>query len=195
MYNRRYKINSREVFGLIQYFARRFHRFARALNMPRVEHIYVFFSITPNFFWVAKVGISQGAETRVKQVEESVSNLLRREVKLWRICVPVLFARKIEALLHRLFQSKYTPLYWRYRELAGTSGHTEWFGYLNPVFSIIVLFVWWYLGKPSIAWAFGAALVLPAPIDFCIFVLLICVCQWAVIGCGLWWAFKIIFVI
>ena len=84
MYNRRYKINSREVFGLIQYFARRFHRFARALNMPRVEHIYVFFSITPNFFWVAKVGISQGAETRVKQVEESVSNLLRREVKLWK---------------------------------------------------------------------------------------------------------------
>jgi hypothetical protein len=177
----------------IQNIAYHFHRFARALNMPRVEHIYVFFSITPNFFWVAKVGISQGAETRVKQVEESVSNLLRREVKLWRICVPVLFARRVEALLHRLFRSRYTPLYWRYQELAGTSGHTEWFGYLNPVFSIIVFFVWWYFGNPSII--FVIALLLPIPIDFCIFVLLICVCQWAAIVCGLWWAFKIIFVI
>ena len=188
---RRYKINSREALDLVHQFARAFHRFARALNLPRVEHLYVFFSITPSFFWVAKIGISQGAETRVKQVEESVTQLLRRNVTLWRICVPVLFARRVEALLHRVFQSRYTPLYWRYRELAGTSGHTEWFGYLNPVFSLIVLLAWWYFGKSSII--FAIALFLPLPIDFIIFVFLIFVCQWGAIVCAAWWAVKVVF--
>lgn len=177
----------------MNYIAYYFYRVTKALNLPRVEHLYVFFSVTPSFFWVAKVGISQGAETRVKQVSASVSELLKRKVVLWRIPVPVLFARRVEAFLHRLLESRKTPLYWKYSELPGTSGHTEWFGYLNPVFAIIVGVVWWYFGKSSAGIMAVIALLLPLPIDFIIFVTLIFVCQWGAIVCAVWGAVKLFF--
>lgn len=179
---RRYKINRSEVFGLLYSAAWRFYRLTKALNLPRVEHLYVFFSPTITFLWVAKIGISQGAEIRVKEVEDSISAKLNRKVKLRRVCVPILFAWHIEQAIHRILENRRVPFYRRCKEMAGTSGHTEWFYYLNPVFASIVFGLWWWQGIGSIGWATIVALCLPIPIDFFIFVLIILMAQLAAIG-------------
>ena len=175
---------------VVQYIAYRFHRFARAANLPRVEHLYVFYSLSVDLLWRSKIGISIDGETRRDQVESSINKALSRNIRLRCAAkVPVLFARKMEGSLHRALPHAYSP----YRELAGSSGWSEWFYSVNKVVPGLLVLAALYFWNFDFVLGAAIVLALPLPIDFIIFVLLIFVCQWGAIVCAAWWAVKIVF--
>lgn len=144
------------------------------MKLPKYESLYVMFSPF-NLPWRAKIGISKDHDIRKSEIEYSIKTNLGMTVKLRHFALPVLFARQNEKFLHWILQGL------RYRRMGNTSGKTEWFISVNFItFAIAFLWMWWH-GVDAAHWKAFALLILPAPIDHFILVLVLCIVQFAVV--------------
>jgi hypothetical protein len=155
------------------------------LPLPRFEHIYVMFDPL-RYPLRAKVGISISAKERRNQVEQSIRSSGRKVALKCPIYLPVLYARKCEAFIHRILR----PL--SFDGLHGTSGGSEWFYFVN-VASFLLLWITFYLfGHDAPMYKAGIFLFVPVPLDFYLLILAIAALQYAAIIGGLWFGFWMV---
>ena len=142
----------------------------------RVEWIYVFWSL--DFPWRGKVGISTDVDSRKRQVQDSIRNVLQRNVDIhcvWKM--PVIGARPFEKAIHIALNRL------ECRSMTG-SGYTEWFWVLNP-FSALLLSIWMW-GDGCLSTKVIFLFILPLPIDFALFVALLACFQYAMAAAAIY---------
>lgn len=151
----------------------------RFLEKIGFQWTYVLWS--PNYLYRGKAGWSGRMKSRRKEIEESMRLETGKNIRVWVFFkMPMFWAHKAEKAIHR-------SALWKPASGMPGSGCTEW-GYVFNVYSGIVSYI--------LLWGFGLPLELslvfmffPLPIDFAIFVLLLALAQYAMVGIliyGLW---------
>lgn len=151
------------------------------LRLPDRRYVYVLNVLPTNslipFLWIGKVGFSVDADSRAADVERSIWQTTGVQVRVRRFFrVRVFMYRAIEKAIHTLIRP------YQSRRFDGASGGTEFFTVLN-VFTGIVAYLLMYIY--SIKCAGYTALVvmlLPWPVDFALFVLLLALFEYALIA-------------
>ena len=103
----------------------------KIFNLLRGKMSFIYVFITFDLLYRCKVGITrtQTVDERRTGVEASLSNSLRRNIKLrWAIYAPMLLNERAEKWLHRVLSPfRYTGL------KPEVSGYSEWFWFFNPI--------------------------------------------------------------
>jgi hypothetical protein len=173
------------------------YRLVRYLNLPRFEYVYVLWWRERPYS--AKIGFSQDWKQRRSDIRREIEAHTGQGITLLcLLCLPVLFARPMEQLIHRNLRKVYK----RDTGVPG-SGSTEWYNYFNFVGCGLVLLIlsaldWFVLDLTGQGWYCLALLpfVAPLPFDFAIIVTALCLMQWVSLGWILWHVSKfVIFVL
>jgi len=154
----------------------------KKLRLPKRRHLYVLAS--PDLPWRAKIGISDDARHRRREVEDSISGHVGRRVKVVRVfSARTYFARLSETAIKRATTALQT-------DTVPGSGATEWRWTVNAL-SCILLLLAAYAFKKSPAWAV-VVLIAPFPLDLLLFALLMSCIDW-LLGLGiLYLTFKLL---
>lgn len=147
-----------------------------------IESVYVLFC--PQFPWRGKVGISANVEQRRASIEQEFRYRFGDHVRVWRLFrLPILTdARSFEQAIHNAL--KKLP-YWECRTMHGTNGYTEWFWAANWILAILSYFACMALNLDCKALVAACVLILPLPLDFALFVLLLAAAEYAAaVGVG-----------
>lgn len=142
------------------------------MNIPDRKYVYVLMTWSAAGLrlptWVGKVGFSHDADIRAADIERSIWQVTGYPVRV-RVFfrVRVFLYRQIETAIHTVIRP------YQSRRFAGCSGGTEFFHTLNPFAAVLfgLLMYGWGSGCPQ--WWAACVLLLPWPIDFAVFVLLL----------------------
>lgn len=146
--------------------------------LPKIGWVYCLFS--PSFLFIGKVGYSEIPDSRRVGIQRSLESEYGKKIRLYTIfMMPMFFARKFEKAIHG------SRLWYPVANMRG-SGKSEWSWIFN-VFSATGAFL--------LAWAFGIdkaphialiILLLPIPLDLCLFILLFALAQVSIIAGAIW---------
>lgn len=146
---------------------------------------YVYVMASPSYPWRAKVGFSNAPKWRAVSIKDTIKQETGKAVQIYRFALPLYFAEKNEKAIHaacdRLYISATMP----------GSGRTEWFYFVNIFTALIAALVFWANGIECPLVRALIIAVLPLPLDFIIFVSLLALFQYALIGAAVWAAFQI----
>ena len=155
--------------------------------LPRFERRYVYvLNVRPAsglvpFLWVAKVGFSVDADLRAADVERSIWQMTGQNVRVSTFFrVRVFMFRGIEKAVHTVLRP-YNTL-----KFSGANGGTEFFRVINLVFGLLCYLLFWAYGWPCAGWLALCVMLAPFPLDFALFVMLLAVVEWALIGAGIY---------
>lgn len=143
------------------------------MKLPRFEHLYCGF--TPELPYRHKWGWSLEAKDRWASIKRELSQELGRDVKVFVLPVPILYAGYFERLLFRIFR------HLKYNGLKYSTGRTEYFWSVN-IFTFLTL---WgaldFFGFQDGIYKAFLTLLIPAPLDGFLMILIIFLLQWAAI--------------
>lgn len=143
------------------------------MKFPRFEHLYCGF--TPELPYRHKWGYSLTAKERWESIKRELSQELGREVKVIVLPVPILYAQYFERLLFRIFRCL------KYNGLKYSTGRTEYFWSIN-IFTFLTL---WgaldFFGFSDGIYKAFITMLIPAPLDGFLMILIIFILQWAAI--------------
>jgi hypothetical protein len=153
------------------------------MKLPRFAHLYCGFTI--DLPYRHKIGWSLSAEKRWKDIKRELGKELGRDIDVWTLPVPILYARSCEQFIFRLFKS------FKYNGLKTSTGRTEYFWSVN-IFTFLTL--WGALDffgfQDGIYKAFFLSSI-PVPLDGFLMILVIFIVQWALIAAffflGFYW--------
>jgi hypothetical protein len=155
--------------------------------LPRIERRYVYvLNVRPAsglipFLWVAKVGFSVDADLRAADVERSIWQRTGQNVRVSTFFrVRVFMFRGTEKAVHTALRP-YNTL-----KFSGANGGTEFFRVINLVLGLMCYLFFWAYGLPCAGWLALCVMLLPWPLDFALFVLLLAVVEWALIGAAVY---------
>lgn len=156
------------------------------MRLPKFEHLYVIFAPF-SMPGRSKIGISIEAKQRKIEIERELRACFGYGVRVYAIGLPVLYARQIEARLHRAFYRM------RYNGVQHTNGGSEWFWSINVLTCLLLVFLRLWMPQKYflLPWI---VLMIPIPLDFLLLTLLIFAIQWAAILGGIWaamWALNL----
>lgn len=159
------------------------------MKLPARKYVYVLMT-WGNYglpTWVGKVGFSYDADVRAADVERSIWQITGSPVRV-RVFfrVRVFLYRHIEKAIHTVIRR------YQSQRFAGASGGTEFFHTLNPVVALIFGLLYWGYGGQCPGYFSGAVLLLPLPLDFALFVLLLAAVEWLAVAAFLYIAFLTI---
>jgi hypothetical protein len=141
--------------------------------LPKIGWVYCLFS--PNFPYKAKVGYSAKPDARREEIRASLERELGHKVHVWTVCMmPMFFARDFEQAIHN------SKFWISAKEMRG-SGRTEWSWTINVISALTTLIVLYLLGYDKPSHVATIVLLLPVPIDFCLFILLFAAAQVGVV--------------
>ena len=143
------------------------------MKLPRFEHLYCGFTI--DLPYRHKIGWSLSAEKRWKDIKRELGRELGRDIDVWALPVPILYARSCEQFIFRLFKS------FQYKGLKTSTGRTEYFWSINFISFFLAWFLLYYFGVQDGKWKALFLLLIPAPIDGFLVILVIFILQWAAI--------------
>jgi hypothetical protein len=143
------------------------------MKLPRFAHLYCGFTL--DLPYRMKIGWSLSAEKRWKDIKRELGKELGRDIKVWALPVPILYARECEKIVFRLFK------YYKYNGLKTSTGRTEYFWAVN-IFTFLTL---WgaldFFGVQDGIYKAFLTLLIPAPLDGFLVILIIFLLQWAAI--------------
>ena len=165
------------------------YRIIGKLSLPRFEALYC--QASPlEFPYRGKGGVSVDGKIRGEQISCSIKNVMGRDVELWTMmAAPVLFPYRMEKILHWILDQTSN----RCKTFEGTNGGTEWHWSNNLLtFSLFFgVFVYFNVSEPFYKSLFVC--LIPAPLDHCLLILLIALTQYAALGFGIYYAFRLVF--
>lgn len=142
--------------------------------LPKIGYVYCLWSF--QFPWRYKVGWSASPDYRLAEIERSMQQEYGRTIKVNRaLKMPLLFAYNFEQAIHRSF-------FWRPVSGMRGSGFTEWSYWLNFITAIVATLVAYCMGNPCPHYVGALVLVLPFPLDYCLFIALFFCFQVGVLG-------------
>lgn len=143
------------------------------MKLPRFEHLYCGFTL--DLPYRHKWGISISAKNRWSNIKMELEQELGRSIKVYALPVPILYAGYFERLLFRIFR------YLKYNGLKYSTGRTEYFWSVN-IFTFLTL---WgaldFFGFQDGIYKAFLTLLIPAPLDGFLVILIIFIVQWAAI--------------
>lgn len=163
-------------------------------RLPDRRFVYVL-NVSPRnglipFLWIGKVGFSVDADVRAADVERSIWQTTGMQVRVRRLFrVRVFMYRAIEAAIHTVIRP------YRSSRFEGASGGTEFFRVFNVVSGLLCYCLFYAYSLPCAGWLALCVMVLPWPIDFALFVLLLALVEYAlfsVVGYALYFALATI---
>lgn len=143
------------------------------MKLPKFEHLYCGFTF--DLTYRHKWGISISADQRWMSIKHDLELELGREIKVYKLALPILFARQFEQGIFRLFKS------FQYTGLKRSTGRTEYFWSINFISFFLAWFLMWKFGVDDAKWKALFLLLIPAPIDGFLVVFTIFIVQWAAI--------------
>lgn len=153
------------------------------MKLPTYEFVYCFWS--PDFPMCAKAGFSCDWRRRLAEVQAELSQSMNMPVKVKCVfCAPLLFARKNEKVLHRIFAGL------RRCDMPYHSGKDEWFWCRNYVTCALAYLGIWKIGRDDASGWLLAALFAPFPLDIIICILFFALAQYAAVVVFFWFAFT-----
>lgn len=162
----------------------------------KIERKYVYvFNVRPvgdliPFLWIAKVGFSTDDTTRAADVERSIWQELGLSVRVSRFfSVRVFMFRAIEKALHGVLKPYHS------KRFNGSNGGTEYFTILNVFTGLVSYILLWGMSLPCAGWLSLCIMVLPLPLDFALFALLLAAVEYALAGLAIWAAYFLLTVI
>ena len=164
------------------------YRLLKRLRLPRFESVYVFHYAERKRS--GKIGKGQDFVIRMRQVKESIERETGEKIKMnCALAVPVLFSGLSEKAVHRFLN--WAALYPKDTKACG-SGRTEWWKFRNYLSCALVLLILGLCGVQGKGWFLLAVIVLfyDWPLDFALFVLVLALLQYAVIGGAVWCLFN-----
>ena len=143
------------------------------MKLPRFAHLYCGF--TPDLPYRHKIGWSLSAEKRWKDIKRELGKELGRDIDVWTLPVPILYARECEQFIFRVFKSL------QYTGLKTSTGRTEYFWSVN-IFTFLTLWdtLTFFGFQDGFYWALFTLLI-PVPLDGFLMILIIFILQWAAI--------------
>jgi len=153
------------------------------MKLPRFQHLYCGFTL--DLPYRHKWGISIEAGDRWKSIKTGLESELGRSIKVYALPVPILYARQCEQFIFRVFKSL------QYKGLKTSTGRTEYFWSIN-IFTFLTL---WgaldFFGFDDGIYKAFLTLLIPAPLDGFLVILIIFILQWALIAAffflGFYW--------
>lgn len=143
------------------------------MKLPRFEHLYCGFTL--DLPYRHKWGISISAKNRWSNIKMELEQELGRSIKVYALPVPILYAGYFERLLFRIFR------YLKYNGLKYSTGRTEYFWSVN-IFTFLTL---WgaldFFGFDDGIYKAFITMLIPAPLDGFLMILVIFIVQWAAI--------------
>ena len=163
-------------------------KFALPRILPRIERRYVYvLNVRPAkpgllpFLWVAKVGFSVDADVRAADVERSIWQVTGQNVRVSTFFrVRVFMFRGIEKAVHTVLRRYKTDRF------AGASGGTEFFNVRNFVTGILAGIAYYAAGGTCPVWFALFVYILPWPIEFAFYVLLLAIVELILIGAAVY---------
>lgn len=153
------------------------------LRLPRLERRYVYvLNVKPKgglipFLWIAKVGFSVDADLRDSDVERSIWQTTGQNVLVRPFFqVRVFMFRGIEKAIHTILKPYNTVRF------AGANGGREFFRVINVLCGLLCYVLFWGHGLPCAGWLALCVMVLPWPLDFSLFVVLLAAFEYCVVG-------------
>ena len=143
------------------------------MKLPKFEHLYCGFTL--DLAYRHKWGISISAEKRWQSIKQDLELELGRGITVYKLALPVLFARQFEQGIFRLFKS------FQYNGLKRSTGRTEYFWSINFISFFLTWLILYYLGVSDGKWKALFLLLIPAPIDGFLVILAIFILQWVAI--------------
>jgi hypothetical protein len=142
--------------------------------LPKIGYVYCLWSF--QFPWRYKVGWSASPDYRLAEIERSMQNEYGRTIKVNRaLKMPLLFAYQFEQAIHRSF-------FWRPVNGMKGSGFTEWSYWINFISALLVGLLAYCNGHPRPECIAGLVLLIPLPLDYCLFIALFFCFQVGVLG-------------
>lgn len=160
------------------------------LRLPDRRYVYVL-NVTPKsglipFLWIGKVGFSVDSDVRAADVERSIWQETGLNVNVKRFFrVRVFMYRAIEKAVHAVIRP------YQNRRFKDASGGTEFFTILNLFTGLLCYIGFWAFNIPCAGWAAACVMVLPWPVDFAVFVLLLAAVEYVLAGALLWAAYVV----
>ena len=153
------------------------------MKLPKFEHLYCGFTL--DLPWRHKWGISVSAKNRWSNIKMELEQELGRSITVYALPVPILYAGYFERLLFRIFR------YLKYNGLKYSTGRTEYFWSVN-IFTFLTL---WgaldFFGFQDGIYKAFITMLIPAPLDGFLMILIIFIVQWALIAAffflGFYW--------
>ena len=149
----------------------------RKIGLPNFQSLYVK-AIPFTFPWCGKSGVSINGQARAEQIQCSIKEVMGLDVWVFTMVkMPVLFPYHCEKIVHWILDR----LWWRTDALRGTTGWTEYFRGVNVLcFAILFyLFAKYHVEAPFYKAIFVC--LFPLPLDHCLLVIGIALCQYAAI--------------
>lgn len=150
-------------------------------RLPDRRYVYVL-NVTPTnslipFLWIGKVGFSVDADVRAADVERSIWQTTGLQVRVRRFFrVRVFWYRAIEKAIHNVLRP------YRSKRFEAANGGTEFFTVLNVVSGLCAYCALWSIGVPCASWLALCVMLLPLPLDFALFVILLAAFEYAVMA-------------
>jgi hypothetical protein len=143
------------------------------MKLPKFEHLYCGFTL--DLPYRHKWGISISAKNRWSNIKMELEQELGRSIKVYALPVPILYARTCEQFVFRLFKG------FKYNGLKTSTGRTEYFWSINFISFFLAWFLLYYFGVPDGKWKALFLLLIPAPLDGFLVILIIFLIQWVAI--------------
>lgn len=148
------------------------------MKLPKFEHLYCGFTF--DLPYRHKWGISIKASGRWTNIKKELSQELGRDITVFVLPLPILFARHFEQFIFRLFR-------WaRYTGLKISTGRTEYYWSINVFSFLIAWALMYYFGVQDGKWKSLFLLLLPVPIDGFLVIIIIFLLQWSAIWLIIW---------
>ena len=147
-------------------------------RLPDRRFVYVL-NVSPRnslipFLWIGKVGFSVDADVRAADIERSIWQTTGMQVRVRRLFrVRVFMYRAIEAAIHTVIRP------YRSSRFEGASGGTEFFRVFNLVSGLLCYCLFYAYSLPCAGWLALCVMVLPWPVDFVLFVLILAAVEYA----------------
>lgn len=159
-------------------------------SFPKRKEVYVFRVTTerifPPFTWLGKVGHGEQAIDRAKEVESSIRNKLGMPYKIEKfLSVRLFMYRAAEKAIHTVIRPLNSKIF------AGANGGTEIFIVLNVFCGLCAYIALWGFGVHCAGMLALIIMLIPYPIDFAFFILLLAVAEYTLIGLAAWGAWTV----
>jgi len=146
-----------------------------------IEYVYCLYSFS--FPLRGKIGISGNVSERRRQIESELRYRFGDHIRVRCLAkMPILTsACAFEAAIHRALRPMQCDT------LRGTNGGTEWFWAFNPVCAILLWLYLWANGSEKAPTAALFLCLVPVPLDFALYVVLLALAEYA-LAAGIVWA-------
>lgn len=154
------------------------------MNLPKFEYIYLFWS--PQYARCAKIGFSDHWRRRMGEVRTQISDTTGRQIGIYGLALPVLYAYKSEQMFHRALKRL------KRCDMPDHAGRSEWFWFVNVITACLLYLLMRWMGRDDASGWFIAALLIPVPVDFALCIIVFAVVQYGVVVWLLWTAFSFV---